>query len=98
MGARLTDRTVKTAKPGRHPDGTVRGLTLLVKPSTAKSWVLRFQINGKRRGEIRAPAGASDAEVRERVLADPDIAQRLEGLAVRKMIVVKDRIVNLVTG
>jgi leucyl-tRNA synthetase len=60
--------------------------------------VLPVQINGKRRGEIRAPAGASDDEVRERVLADPEIAQRLEGLALRKMIVVKDRIVNLVTG
>jgi leucyl-tRNA synthetase len=60
--------------------------------------VLPVQINGKRRGEIRAPAGASDEVVRERVLSDPDLAQRLEGLAIRKMIVVKDRIVNLVTG
>jgi leucyl-tRNA synthetase len=60
--------------------------------------VLPVQINGKRRGEIRAPAGASDDDVRERVLADPDIAQRLEGLTVRKVIVVKDRIVNLVAG
>ncbi len=60
--------------------------------------VLPVQINGKRRGEIRAPAGASDDLVRERVLADPDIRLRLEGLAVRKVIVVKDRIVNLVTG
>ena len=60
--------------------------------------VLPVQINGKRRGEIRAPAGASDEFVRERVLADPDIALRLEGLVVRKVIVVKDRIVNLVAG
>jgi leucyl-tRNA synthetase len=60
--------------------------------------VLPVQINGKRRGEIRAPAGASEDQVRERVLADPDIALRLEGLAIRKLIVVKDRIVNLVTG
>jgi leucyl-tRNA synthetase len=60
--------------------------------------VLPVQINGKRRGEIRAPAGASDELVRERVLADPDIALRLEGLVVRKVIVVKDRIVNLVAG
>jgi leucyl-tRNA synthetase len=60
--------------------------------------VLPVQINGKRRGEIRAPAGATDEDVRERVLADPEIALRLEGLSVRKIIVVKDRIVNLVTG
>jgi leucyl-tRNA synthetase len=58
--------------------------------------VLPVQINGKRRGEVRAPAGASDEAVRALVLADPDIARRLDGLAVRKVIVVKDRIVNLV--
>ena len=34
--------------------------------------VLPVQINGKRRGEVRAPAGASDAEVRRIVLGDPD--------------------------
>ena len=60
--------------------------------------VLPVQINGKRRGEIRAPAGASDDVVRELVLSDPDIALRLDGVVVRKVIVVKDRIVNLVTG
>ena len=60
--------------------------------------ILPVQINGKRRGEIRAPAGASEAAVREVVLDDPEIARRLEGVTVRKVIVVKDRIVNLVTG
>ncbi|HXU99101.1 MAG TPA: leucine--tRNA ligase [Caulobacteraceae bacterium] len=60
--------------------------------------VLPVQIDGKRRGEVRAPTGASEERVREIVLADPDIARRLEGLTVRKLIVVKDRIVNLVTG
>ncbi|MGH7025211.1 MAG: leucine--tRNA ligase [Caulobacteraceae bacterium] len=60
--------------------------------------ILPVQIDGKRRGEVRAPAGASEDRVRELVLADPDIARRLEGVTVRKLIVVKDRIVNLVTG
>jgi leucyl-tRNA synthetase len=60
--------------------------------------VLPVQIDGKRRGEVRAPAGASEAAVREIVLADPDIARRLEGVTVRRFVVVKDRIVNLVTG
>ncbi|MEP6982873.1 MAG: tyrosine-type recombinase/integrase [Sphingomicrobium sp.] len=35
------------AKPGRHSDG--RGLYLLVKPSGARSWVLRVQYKGARR-------------------------------------------------
>jgi leucyl-tRNA synthetase len=60
--------------------------------------VLPVQIDGKRRGEVRAPAGASEAEVRELVFTDPEISRRLDGLTVRKLIVVKDRIVNLVTG
>jgi leucyl-tRNA synthetase len=58
--------------------------------------VLPVQINGKRRGEIRAPAGASDEDVRSLVLADAEIADRLSGLVLKKVIVIKDRIVNLV--
>ncbi|MGI8840686.1 MAG: leucine--tRNA ligase [Caulobacteraceae bacterium] len=60
--------------------------------------ILPVQIDGKRRGEVRAPPGASEAQVRELVLDDPEISRRLEGLTLRKMIVVQDRIVNLVTG
>ena len=58
--------------------------------------VLPVQINGKRRGEIRADVGASAAEVEKLVLDDPEIARRLEGLSIRRVIVVKDRIVNIV--
>src|SRR3954452_16668800 len=45
---KLTDRTVSTAPAGRHMDGTVRGLSLLVKPTGARSWVLRYQHKGMR--------------------------------------------------
>ncbi len=58
--------------------------------------ILPVQVNGKRRGEISAPAGAEPAEVEKIVLEDPEIARRLEGLTIRKVIVVKDRIVNIV--
>ena len=60
--------------------------------------VLPVQINGKRRGEIRAGAGATEAEVEKIVLDDPEIARRLEGLSIRRVIVVKDRIVNIVAA
>ncbi|MDB5492685.1 MAG: leuS [Phenylobacterium sp.] len=62
------------------------------------SKVLPVQVNGKRRGEITAPAGAEPAEVEKIVLDDPEIARRLEGLTIRKVIVVKDRIVNIVAA
>lgn len=45
--SKLTVSTVKAAKPGRHTDGD--GLCLLVKPSGARSWVLRIQQDGKRK-------------------------------------------------
>ncbi|HEV2533025.1 leucine--tRNA ligase [Phenylobacterium sp.] len=60
--------------------------------------ILPVQVNGKRRGEITAPAGADAAEVEKIVLDDPEIARRLEGLTIRKVIVVKDRIVNIVAA
>ena len=42
----LTARRTETAPPGRHIDG--RGLMLVVKPIGARSWVLRYQLNGRR--------------------------------------------------
>ncbi len=60
--------------------------------------ILPVQINGKRRGEIRAPAGLAETEVEKLVLADEAILRHLEGLKIRKVIVVKDRIVNIVVG
>ena len=60
--------------------------------------VLPIQVNGKRRGEIRVARGLEPAEVEKIVLADADVQARLEGQAVRKVVVVKDRIVNLVVG
>jgi integrase len=43
----LTVIGVKNAKPGRHADGA--GLYLLVKPSGSRSWLLRVQVDGRRR-------------------------------------------------
>ena len=44
---KLTALSVKSAKAGRHVDGG--GLYLLVKPTGARSWLLRVQVEGKRR-------------------------------------------------
>ncbi len=43
----LTTLQVRTAKPGRHPDG--RGLYLVVRDSGSRAWVARIQADGKRR-------------------------------------------------
>ena len=58
--------------------------------------VMPVQINGKRRTEVRAPRGADEAAVRALALADAEVVRHLEGLAVQKVIVVQDRIINIV--
>ena len=60
--------------------------------------VLPVQVNGKRRAEIRVAPGTEPAEVEKIVLADAEVTRRLEGMQVRKVIVVKDRIVNIVVA
>lgn len=64
---KLTALSVKNAKPGRHGDG--EGLYLLVKPSGAKSWVLRIQADGKRHDiglgsvDMSAKSASGDREI-----------------------------------
>jgi len=55
---------------------------------------LPIQIGGKRRGEITMPKGAPEAEVRTAALAA--VAALTEGKTVTKVVVVPDRIVNIV--
>ncbi|MBL8544501.1 MAG: leucine--tRNA ligase [Hyphomonadaceae bacterium] len=59
---------------------------------------LPIQVNGKKRGEVEAPVGAPEADVRELALAHPAVKPFLEGVTIRKVIVVPDRIVNIVAN
>ena len=45
--AKLTDRAAKTVGPGKYGDGD--GLALVVSETGARKWVLRYQLNGRRR-------------------------------------------------
>ncbi|MGE0046630.1 MAG: leucine--tRNA ligase [Hyphomonadaceae bacterium] len=66
---------------------------------TAESVVtLPVQVNGKRRAEIAVAKGAAEDDVRAQALAHEGVAAFLSGLTVRKVIVVPDRIVNIVAG
>jgi integrase len=65
----LTDRTVRTAKPGRYSDGTAKGLMLVVRASRTRSWVLRYQIGGRRRDMGLGPyPEVSLSDAREKAL------------------------------
>ena len=60
--------------------------------------VIPVQINGKKRGEFSAPRGLDKNEAQNMALANEGAKRALENLTVRKIIVVPDRIVNIVAN
>ena len=54
------------------------------------------QVNGKLRARIRMSAGASEEEIRERALAEEKVTQHINGRQVTKVIVVPQKLVNIV--
>ena len=59
---------------------------------------LMLQINGKLRGSILVPASASKEEIEGLALASEAFAKHTTGGAVKKVIVVPGRLVNVVVG
>ena len=57
---------------------------------------LPVQVNGKRRGEISVPKGTPAAEVERLVLSLDEIVRILDGQTPKKVVIVPDRIVNVV--
>ena len=57
---------------------------------------LPVQVNGKKRGEVVVPRSAQNAEIEAAALALDAVKQALGGKPVRKLIVVPQRIVNVV--
>ncbi|MGF1461725.1 MAG: leucine--tRNA ligase [Maricaulaceae bacterium] len=58
--------------------------------------VLPIQVNGKKRAELEAPRGLSAEDAEARALETPKVQAAIAGLTVRKVVVVPDRIVNIV--
>ena len=71
-------------------------------PALAREDVVTIgvQVNGKLRGTLEIGAGQDEATIRERALAEAKVQERIahaiEGRTIRKVIVVPDRVVNLV--
>lgn len=57
-----------------------------------------IQINGKLRGKIDVPASASKEEIEKCAAAEPSIQKHLEGLTIRKIIVIPQKLVNIVAN
>jgi leucyl-tRNA synthetase len=60
--------------------------------------IIAVQVNGKRRDEIRLPKGAAREDVESAVLKLENVRRALDGKEVRKVIVVPDRIANVVSA
>jgi leucyl-tRNA synthetase len=57
-----------------------------------------MQINGRVRGKVQVECGLPEEELKKRVLSDAKIAKLLDGQRVVKVIVVPDKLVNVVVG
>ncbi|KKC35176.1 leucyl-tRNA synthetase [Devosia epidermidihirudinis] len=60
------------------------------------SVTMPIQINGKRRGEVVVAKGTAAADVEKLVLSMDEIVRILDGKAPKKIVIVPDRIVNVV--
>jgi len=59
---------------------------------------LAVQINGKVRDKITVSAQSDEETIRNQALTAEKVKQQLAGMTVRKVIVIKDRLVNIVAG
>lgn len=80
-----TDELIDRAWPVPDPQALVQDSIEVV-----------VQVNGKLRGRVSVPATADEAQVREAALADANVQKWIEARPVRKVIVVKGKLVNVV--
>ena len=57
---------------------------------------LVVQVNGKLRGRVDVPAGTGRDEAEAVARGNPNVARHLEGKTPRKVILVPDRLLNIV--
>ena len=55
-----------------------------------------MQVNGKVRGRITVAREAGEGDVREQALAEPRVAEQLQGRTIVKCVVVPGRLVSVV--
>ena len=68
------------------------------KAAAAEEITLVVQVNGKLRDRVTVPVGLGDDQLKEAALATEGAQKFIEGLAIRKVVVVPGRLVNIVAG
>jgi leucyl-tRNA synthetase len=84
-----------------HAEATLEDIAFPVADPAAlvrNSATLAVRVNGKLRGTIEVPVDAAREAIEQAALSEPHVARFLEGMAVRKLIVVPGKIVNIVAG
>ena len=56
------------------------------------------QVNGKLRGKFTTDAGSDEESLKKQAMAISAVAAQIEGKTVRKIIVVKGKVVNIVAN
>jgi leucyl-tRNA synthetase len=81
-----------------HVEGLVRAAWPAVDAEAARedSVELAVQVNGKVRGRVVVPREAPEDEVRARALAEPRVAEHLQGKQMVRFVVVPGRLVSVV--
>jgi leucyl-tRNA synthetase len=64
----------------------------------AEEVVVPVQVNGKVRARVTAPAGLSDDDLQQLVLADAAVRPHTEGKTIRKVVVAKGPLVSVVVS
>jgi leucyl-tRNA synthetase len=59
---------------------------------------LPVQVNGRLRSTIQVPLGIAQDDLKERILADGKVRYHLENLAVKRWVIVPDKLVNIVVA
>jgi leucyl-tRNA synthetase len=60
--------------------------------------VVPVQVNGKVRGRITVPAEATEEQLREAALADPQVKAHVDGKTIKKVVVARGKLVSVVVG
>jgi leucyl-tRNA synthetase len=81
-----------------HADDLSKASWPTFDPDVAKAdeLVVPVQINGKVRARLTVPAGLSDADLRDRALADASVLNHTSGRTIRKVVVAKGPLVSVV--
>ena len=84
-----------------HPETVLETLPFPVADASAlvrDSVALAVQVNGKLRATIETAQNASREQVEQQALNEPNVLRFIDGLTVRKVIVVPNKIVNIVAS